>query len=113
LTKWVLAWFPMRAVWWVFVSPPKPQLSGILQMEFLVCNDIGAAAHVLKTRLEGYFGVLWAELSIWAAQWHFRVFGELVLKQPSQQKLLFLSVPHSCKVLSFAKIPSRHMKVSL
>jgi hypothetical protein len=37
-------------------------------MKFLVCNDIGTSGHVFSTKLEGYFGVLWAELSIWAAQ---------------------------------------------
>ena len=58
----------MRAVRWVLVSPSEPQLLGTLQMEFLVCNDIGTSEHVLSTKLEEYFGVLWAELSIWAAQ---------------------------------------------
>jgi hypothetical protein len=48
--------------------PSEPQLLGTLQMEFLVCNDIGTSEHVLSTKLEEYFGVLWAELSIWAAQ---------------------------------------------
>jgi len=66
-----------------------------------VCNDIGTSEHVLSTKLEGYFGVLWAELSIWAAQWHFRVFGELILRQPSQQKPHFLSASHSYTVLNF------------
>jgi hypothetical protein len=37
-------------------------------MEFLVCNDIGTPEHVLSTKLEGYFGALWVELSIWAVQ---------------------------------------------
>ena len=37
-------------------------------MEFLVCNDIGTSEHVVSTKLEGHFGVLWAELTIWAAQ---------------------------------------------
>jgi hypothetical protein len=44
------------------------QISGTLQMEFFVCNDIGTSEHVLSTKLEEYFGVLWTELSIWAAQ---------------------------------------------
>jgi len=68
-----------------------------------LCNDIGTSEHVLSTQLEGYFGGLWAELSIWAAQLHFRVFGELILRQPSQQKLPFLSTPHSCTVLNFCQ----------
>jgi len=72
-------------------------------MEFLVCNDIATSEHDLSTKLEGYFGVLWAELSIWAVQWHFWVFGELILRQPSQQKLPFLSTPHSCTVLNFCQ----------
>jgi hypothetical protein len=50
------------------IPPSEPQLSGTLQMEYLVCNDIGTSEHVLSTKLEGYFGVLWAKLSIWAAQ---------------------------------------------
>jgi len=83
--------------------PSEPQLLGTLQMEFLVYNDIWTSGHVLSSKLEGYFGVLWAELSIWAAQWHFRVFGELILRQPSQQKLPFLSAPHSCTVLNFGQ----------
>jgi len=33
-------------------------------METLVCNNIGSLVHVLSTKFEGYFGVLWAELSI-------------------------------------------------
>ena len=48
--------------------PSAPQLSGPLQIEFLACNDIGTSEHVLSTKLERYSGVLWAELSIWAAQ---------------------------------------------
>jgi len=50
------------------IPSSKPQLSGTLQMEFLVYNDIGTSGRMLSTKLEGYFGVLWAELSIWAAQ---------------------------------------------
>jgi len=48
--------------------PSESQLSDTLQMEFLVRNDIRTSEHVLSTKLEGYFGVLWAELSIWAVQ---------------------------------------------
>ena len=95
-SQWELCdgyWYPLS----------EPQLSGTLQMEFLVCNDIGTSEHALSTKLDGYFGVLWAELSIWAAQWHFRAFGELILRQPSQQKLPFLSAPHSCTVLNFCQ----------
>ena len=33
-----------------------------------LCNDIWTSGHVLSTKLKDYFGVLWAELSIWAAQ---------------------------------------------
>jgi hypothetical protein len=60
-------------IWYFWLGFPagkasELQLSGTLQMEFLVCNDIGTSEHVLSTKLEGYFGVLWAELSIWAAQ---------------------------------------------
>jgi len=44
--------------------PSEPQLSGTLQVECPVCNDIRTSEHVLSTKLEGYFGVL----SIWAVQ---------------------------------------------
>ena len=72
-------------------------------MEFLMCNDFCTSEHVVSTKLEGYFGMLWAELSIWAAQCHFRVFGELILRHPSQQRLPFLSAPHSCTVINFCQ----------
>jgi len=50
------------------IPPLSLNSLGTLQMEFLVCNDIWTSRHILSTKLEGYFGVLWAELSIWAAQ---------------------------------------------
>ena len=50
------------------IPSSEPQLSGTLQMEFFVCNDIGISGHALSAKLVRYFGVLWAELSIWAAQ---------------------------------------------
>jgi hypothetical protein len=50
----------------ISIPSSEPQLSSILQMEFLLCNDIRTSGHILSTELEGYFGVLWAELSIWA-----------------------------------------------
>jgi hypothetical protein len=46
------------------IPPLSLNSLGTLQMEFLVCNDIWTSEHILSTKLEGYFGVLWAELSI-------------------------------------------------
>jgi len=43
-------------------------------------------------------GVIWAEWSVWAAQWHFWIIGKLIFRQPFQCKLLFLLAPHSCTV---------------
>jgi hypothetical protein len=54
---------------------------------------LGLQSMSLSTKLEGYFRVLWAELSIWAVQGHFRVFGELILRQPSQQNCTFYRHP--------------------
>jgi len=36
-------------------------------------------------------------------QWHFRVIGELILKQPSQQKPPFLLALHFCTVINFCQ----------
>jgi len=38
--------------------PSESQLSGILQMQFLVCNDIGTSVYVFSTKLVGSFEVI-------------------------------------------------------
>jgi hypothetical protein len=64
LTKWVLALFTMIVVGWVLVSPPLSLNSQAHCRWNSLCNDIKTSEHILSTDLGGYFGVLWAELSI-------------------------------------------------
>ena len=93
LTKWVLALFTMRAVQWVLVSPSEPQLLGTLQMEFLVCNDIGTSEHVLSTKLEGYFGGYGQSCPSGLHSDIFEFLGSWSWDNPPNKTALFIGTP--------------------
>jgi hypothetical protein len=103
----------MRVVQWILVFPPLCFNFWVHCRSNPLHNYIGTSGHVFSTELEGYSEVLWAELSIWAMQCIFEFLGNWSWENLSNKNCPFCQCPIPVQTLNFAKILSRHKKVSV